>query len=165
MIFKLAIETLKEIFIINNAGVGLFYQNFETNRKDDKDIVSAFLKIFQDLSIEYLNQSLQEFQVGTNKMVFFSDEPVSFVIKVNSTLPSKKIEGRIKFLKDLFVQTYTQQIERNETEISFFDDFEEEIKKVFDIKIKTKRRSSELLQDFFGISIKRANLKKLIGSL
>ena len=161
----MAIEVLKEIFIINNAGVGLFYQNFETNGKKDKDIISAFLKIFQDLSIEYLNQSLQEFQVGTNKVVFFSGEPVSFVIKVNSTLPSKKIEGRIKFLKDLFVQTYTQQIERNETEISFFDDFEEEIKKVFDIKIKTKRKSSEHLQALFGITIKKENLKRLIESL
>ena len=73
---------LKEIFILNKAGIGLFYQNFEIQKRRDKDLIAAFLKIFQDLSEEYMNQDLKELQVGENKVVFFSGEPVSLVIKV-----------------------------------------------------------------------------------
>ncbi len=45
---------LKEIFIINKAGIGLFYQNFEVNGQKEKDMVSAFLKAIQDFSEEYM---------------------------------------------------------------------------------------------------------------
>jgi len=156
---------LKEIFIINKGGIGLFYQNFETTGRKDKDLVSAFLKIFQDLTVEYMNQSLQELQVGTDKVIFVSGEPVSFVLKVNSIMPSNKIETRIALLKDRFLRNYTEQLSQNDTDIKDFDAFEQDIKEVFDIKTKTNRKSSERLQEFFGISVTNANLKKLIESL
>ena len=122
---------LKEIFIINKAGIGLFYQNFEENGQKEKDMVSAFLKVIQDFSEEYMNQKLQEIHLGTNKVVLFSGDPVSFVIKVSSARSSNQLEARIKLLKDRFLQNYTPQIERNDTEISLFDPFEEEVRKVF----------------------------------
>jgi len=156
---------LKEIFILNKAGIGLFYQNFEPYGQKDTDLISAFLKIFQDLTLEYMNQSLQELKVGKDKILFFSGEPVSFVLKINNTIPSNKIENRITYLKDRFLQNYTEQLTQKDINIKDFDAFEEVVKEEFDIKTKTKRKSSENLQKAFGISLSTVNLKKLIESL
>jgi len=156
---------IKEIYILNKGGIGLFYQNFSDKIEGDEQLAASLFNVIQTFAETYLNEEVRSIVADNDKLLFFQGDSFSIIIRtdMNSKLDEKS--KKLKALRDEFFKRYHKNLKCNITDISIYDDFEETIRNIFKIEKKPKHRSSELLQQFFGIPIKKINLKKLIHSL
>lgn len=156
---------IKEIFILNEGGIGLFYQNFEKEVQDNCQMLASFFSAIQSFAEKAMSEHLNAIISGENKYVFYTAEKFSIVIKTDKNTSDSKIKSKLEILKDSFHKIFEDCLNQNEIRTENFNGFEQIVINVFNIKTKPKYKSSEIFKDLLGLSNKKINFKKILNSL
>jgi len=156
---------IKEILISKPNGIGLFYQNFESEAQKDPQLMAGFFNAIQCFIQECTKDQLHAIMSGENQFCFFQGNNFSMVIKTAKNLDVKKIQDKITILKEVFHKLFEEELSRNEIDPTKYNGFEKIVRDLFKIKIETTHKSSELFEDFLGISFRKVNFKKVMDSL
>jgi hypothetical protein len=156
---------IKEILIINDGGIGLFYQNFEEQAKVDCQVMAGFLSAIQNFAQNCAEDQLQAIVSDKDQYTFHNAKNYSVVIKASRKVSVKTLEEKIAQLKQDFEAIYREYLERQEVNSEKYNGFEEVIMNVFEIKEKPKFKSSEIFNSLLGLENKKINFKKVLNSL
>ncbi len=155
---------IKEILIINYNGVGLFYQNFEEAAQVDHQLLAGFFTAIQNFAKVFMEDKVDVIVSRNNQYSFYQGNDFSIVIKTDKGI-NAKIKEKTLQLRNLFLDVYKTFINQNERDIEIYNNFEGTVRKLFGIEIKTMNKSSEILRETLGISLKKTNFKKILDAL
>ena len=156
---------INEILIINSNGIGLFYQNFEEETQLDHQLIAGFFAAIQNFAKMCVKDHICAIVSGEKKYSFYEGKDFSIIVKTENKSDLKKIEEKINDIKNSFIQLYKDCLARNETNTETFNGFEIIVQNAFGIEFKPKHKSSEIFNEFLGLSSKKVNFKKVIDSL
>ena len=156
---------IREIFIINQSGIGIFYQNFEKEAQYDEDLMSSYLSAIQALAVESTKDRIQAIISGSSRYSFVPGENFLMVIKTVKDMRDKGLLVKLNTMKSIFFQIYEEELKRKDANLEKYNGFENIIREIFNIDFKTKRKSSDLITNLLGLPLKKKHLKKLIDSL
>ena len=146
-------------------GIGIFYQNFESKSQEDPQLMAGFFNAIQCFAQEFVKERLDVIVSGEHQFYFVKRQEFTIIVKVVKNFNLNKIRDKIDSLGKMFYERFEEKILRVGTDPTAFNGFEKTVRDVFKINIKTTHKSSELLEDFLGISSKKINFKKVINSL
>jgi len=156
---------IKELIIVNMAGIALFYQNFEKKDVENYQSIAAFFTALNSFAKESVKDDLNMIQMGTDIFYFYSDQNLNCIIKCAlKTVDEKRINELAKRIINQFKNKFSDEIENFEGAITIFDTFTEDLDDICQVKIKTKEKSSKILQNFLGLD-KQIDYKKVLDGL
>lgn len=133
---------IKEIYILNKGGIGLFYQNFSDKIEGDDQLAASLFNVIQSFAENYLNEDIRSIVSNNDKLLFFRGKDFSIIIRTDTNSKLDEKSKKIKVLKDRFFQKYHKNLKYNITDVSIYDEFEEIIRKIF--KISTLQDNKKL---------------------
>ena len=154
----------KELIIVNNAGIGLFYQQFDRKIEDHQSIAALFsaLKTYAQMTV---GDELTCIVLGESTINIYNRDELNSIFRYNK---NETTENRINLLAetiiDSFFNKYRNEITRFKGVIKCFDSFSDDLGEICQIKPKTTKKSSEILNDFLGLN-KKIDYKKVLNSL
>lgn len=158
-------SVIKEIYILNGSGIGVFYQNYEDQVQKDLQLIAPFFSAIQSFAQECTKDNLKALIMGENKYSFINHETFSIVIKTDKSLDLKNIQKKIDNLSRTFFTQYGKELMKSNQDLDNYNNFEIVVREMFEVKIRPTFKSSELVKDFLGLSDRNVNFKKVINSL
>ncbi|MHA1651103.1 MAG: hypothetical protein ACTSYB_12980, partial [Candidatus Helarchaeota archaeon] len=109
---------IKEIYILNKGGIGLFYQNFSDKIEGDEQLAASLFNVIQTFAETYLNEEVRSIVADNDKLLFFQGDSFSIIIRtdMNSKLDEKS--KKLKALRDELFKRYHKNLKCNITDIS-----------------------------------------------
>ena len=140
---------IEEFWIVDKSGICFFHRSIDNNNEIGDDYEQLLGGVFTGL-ITFSNQltttNLQKIETKDNKILFFIEGRLIFVIKAELNSSDKKIREKIKILEDHFIKRFKDEINNFNGEISSFKKFEDELDKIFKKISKTEKWGSGILE-------------------
>ncbi|MFX1502023.1 MAG: hypothetical protein ACFFDH_13755 [Promethearchaeota archaeon] len=135
---------IKELMIINQAGIALFYHNFINNHrlKDEQSLASYF-----DIICRFTKQEFKESLklLSLNSFIFFfytHKSSFHLVLKCdNKNIDKTVLESFSEAIIDSFLIKYKDTLENFNGEISKFSSFSKKIMKILDSQFKDFKKA------------------------
>ena len=140
---------IEEFWIVDKSGICFFHRSIDKNNEIGDDYEQLLGGVFTGL-LTFSNQlttaNLQKIETKDNKILFFIEGGLIFVIKADLKASDKKIKEKIKILEDRFIKRFKNEISNFNGEISSFKIFEDDLDKIFKKMSKSEKRGTGILE-------------------
>ena len=117
-------QKISEIWIINENGKPLF--NKSIDNKVDPALFGGFLSAIQKfVQTSFHGSNIDKLFLGDSKITFLhvKDHYIYVVIRCNKKIKDKEVTKSLETLRDLFVMTYKDKLNKNLSNVTDFQSF------------------------------------------
>ena len=137
-------KMIKELMIINQAGIALFYHNFINNEKsDDEQSLASYFDIICRFTKHSFKESLRTLELDSHIFFFYTHKSnYHLVLKCeNKEFKKDILENISEMIIDKFLQKYKDVLQDFNGEISSFKTFSKNIIKILNSQLKDFKKA------------------------
>jgi hypothetical protein len=133
---------IKELMIINHAGIALFYHNFVSDEiLDDEQTLASYFDIICRFTKREFKESLKFLTLDSSVFFFYTHHSqYHLVLKSDNTeIEKSRLEDFSETIIERFLKKYKNALRDFNGEISHFSSFSEDIMDILDSKFDNIR--------------------------
>ena len=137
-------KMIKELMIINQAGIALFYHNFINKEKiDDEQSLASYFDIICRFTKHSFKESLRTLELDSHVFFFYTHKSsYHLVLKCdNKEFEKDKLENISEMIIDKFLEKYKEILLDFNGEISNFKTFSKNIIKILNTQLKDFKKA------------------------
>ncbi|MHA1268453.1 MAG: hypothetical protein ACTSPY_01580 [Candidatus Helarchaeota archaeon] len=156
---------IRELIIVNDAGIAIFYQNFASDNNIDYQSIAVFFTALNTFANYSINDKINSIVLGKKIYYFVRKDNLNFIFRCDKKDFSENVlKSKAEKVVVEFYNKFCDVLKEFDGNISCFNSFSDKLSEILGISNKNTKPSSEILSNLIGFN-KKVNYKKVLDSL